>query len=120
MARRDVIMYFLEVQNQYMEMVENVKDLEDALKGNFIDQEQFDAAQTEIKVLKDNYERLAYILMLLNKPKRKSKQVKEEKQNKEWYDYLKGASKEAILDENKDALADLKKIIKEIKDGQSK
>ena len=34
---------------------------------------------------------------------------------KEWYDYLEGSSKEAILDENKDALADFKKYVREMK-----
>lgn len=117
MAKKDVVLYFLQVQNQYLEMVENVKDLEEALKTKYIEQEQFDLAQREIEVVKNNYERLVYIMMLLNKPQRKKKQAKEEQENKYWYDYLKGASKESIIDENKDALADFKKMVKEFKDG---
>ena len=117
MAKRDVVMYFLQVQNQYQELLGDVKDLEEALKSKHIEQEQFDLAKKDIDVVKDNYERLAYIMMLLNKPQRKKKQAGEEAVNKKWYDYLKGASKEAIIDENKDALADFKKIVKGIIDG---
>lgn len=117
MAKRDVVLYFLQVQNQYMEMLDNVKDLESALKNKHIEQEQFDNMQRDIALIKENYERLVYILMLLNKPNRKNKQSKEENINKQWYDYLKGASKEAILDENRDALVDFKKMVKEFKDG---
>lgn len=117
MAKKDVVLYFLQVQNQYMEMLDEVKDLEEALKTKHIEQEQFDAVQKDIEIIKNNYERLAYIMMLLNKPQRKRKQLKEEQENKYWYDYLKGASKEAIMNEDKDALEDFKKLVKEHKNG---
>lgn len=117
MAKKDVVLYFLQVQSQYMEMLDNVKELESSLKTKHIEQEQFDNIQKDIATIKENYERLVYILMLLNKPNKKKKQIKEEKVNKQWYDYLKGASKEAILNEDKDALTDFKKLVKEFKDG---
>ena len=117
MAKRDVVLYFLQVQNKYLEMLENVKDLEEALKTNHIEQSQFEDAQKEIETIKNNYERLAYVMLLLNKPNRKKKQLKEERENKYWYDYLQGSSKEAILDENKSALVDFKELVKRLKDG---
>ena len=52
-------------------------------------------------------------MVLLNKPNRRSK--KEDESSKQWYSYLKGASKESIIDENRDALVDFKKLVKEIK-----
>lgn len=116
MARKHVVQYFLEVQNQYFEMLDNVKELDAAAKKGLVGQDRLDEATKDIDNLKANYERIAFIMMLLNKPNRKSKNKKEEYQNKQWYNYLKGASKEAILDENKDVLADLKKLIKEIKE----
>ena len=91
----------------------------DSLRGykfleiRLIEQDRLDSELKEIQVIKQNYERIAYIMMLLNKPNRKSKEAKEETMNRKWYDYLKGSGKEAILNENRDALADLKKFLEE-------
>ena len=54
-------------------------------------------------------------MMLLNKPKKSSKAEKYEKTYKEWYEYLKGNSKEAIYDENYDALVDFREFSKKMK-----
>lgn len=115
MAKRDVVQYYLEQQSLYFELINNVKDLDDAFKAGIIDESQLKQAQQEIDVVKNNYERLSYIMFLLNKPNRKSNKNKEENINKEWYTYLKGSSKEAIYDESRDALADFKKLFKETK-----
>ena len=115
MAKRDVVQYYLEQQSLYFELINNVKDLDDAFKAGIIDESQLKQAQQEIDVVKNNYERLSYIMFLLNKPNRKSNKNKEENINKEWYTYLKGSSKEAIYDESRDALADFKKLVKETK-----
>lgn len=113
MARKDVIKYFLEQQNLYFEMLDDVKEFDIALKKGIIEQDAFDNAQKDMKIVKDNYERLAYIVMLLNKPKRKDKEKLYNKLNDSWYKELKGSSREAIYDESKDALSDFKKLIKE-------
>lgn len=118
MAKKHVIQYFLEVQNQYLEMLDSVKELDRAAKEGLVEQERVDQMTQEIETLKANYERLSYIMLLLNKPNRKQKEKKEENINKEWYDYLQGASKEAILNEDKDVLIDLKNMIREIKKEQ--
>jgi trans-2-enoyl-CoA reductase len=116
MSKRHVVQYFLELESQYFEMLDNVKDLEELLKENRLSQEDFNAAINDIQVSKNNYERIAYIMMLLNKPNRKDK--REEAIAQSWYKALKFSSKEAIVDENRDALSHLKELIKkgEIKD----
>ena len=113
MARKHVIQYFLEVQNQYFESLETIGELDVAAKKGLIEQDRLDSELKEIQTIKQNYERIAYIIMLLNKPNRKSKEAREETMNRKWYDYLKGSGKEAILNENRDALADLKKFLEE-------
>lgn len=115
MAKRDLNLYYLQVQNQYFELQDQIKDLEIALKDNILTEEQFEEAMKSINVVKDNYERLSYVMMLLNKPKKSNKEAKYEKTFKEWYDYLKGSSKEAIIDENYDALVDFRKFSKKMK-----
>jgi hypothetical protein len=116
MAKRDIIKYFLEQQNVYFELVENVKDLDAAFKAGYINDDAYEKAKRDISVAKENYDRLAYIVLLLNKPNTKAGRKKEEEDNKEWYDALKGASREALLDESKDALADFKLLVKEAKE----
>jgi hypothetical protein len=120
MARKDVINYFLEQQGVYLEMLSNVKDLDEAFKKGHLSEEQVTLAKQDIDVAKTNYDRLAYIVLLLNKPKDKNNRKKEEQFNKDLYNYLNGASREAVLDESKDALIDLKKLViasKDTKDG---
>ena len=116
MARKDVILYYLQVQNQYFEMVANVKDVEEAIKSGILEQSRADEMTKEIETIKNNYERLSYIMFLMNKPNKTQKQFNEERQNKEWYEYLSGSSKEAIINENNDALADFKKFVRELKE----
>lgn len=110
MARKHVINYFLQVENQYLEMLDNVKDFKELLDSNKVSEDEYNDFMKEVEVLKTNYERLSYIIFLLNKPNKDDK--KEILQNKQWYDALKTSSKEALLDESKDALSTLKELIK--------
>jgi hypothetical protein len=119
MARKDVINYFLEQQGVYLELISNVKDLDEAFKKGQLSEEQIKIAKEDINIAKNNYDRIAYIIMLLNKPKDKANRKKEEQFNKNLYDSLHGASREAVLDESKDALLDFKKLIKESKNNQN-
>lgn len=110
MAKRDVNLYYLQVQNDYFEMLENLKEFKDLAERGSISQEEYTSMLNQVELVRNNYERISYIMLLLNKPRRKSKEDAD--MNKSWYAALSGASKEAILDENRDALADLKAILR--------
>ena len=114
MAKKHVKNYFLEVQNCYFEMLYNLKEFKALAQEGKVSQEDYDQMLREVELNKNNYERIAYIIMLLNKPNRISKE--ENDINKAWYKELQGASKEAILDESRDVLIDLKKYLKERKE----
>ena len=114
MAKKHVISYFLEQQSLYFEMLDNLKEFESLAKEGKISQEDYDQMLREVELCKANYERIAYIIMLLNKPNKKDKE--EADINRAWYSQLTGASKEAILDESKDVLVDLKELIKKGKE----
>lgn len=118
MARRDVIQYFLEVENEYVETQETVKELQQLALDGKVEESTYLTAKENIDIIKQNYERIAYIIFLLNKPNRKEKAKYDESVNKAWYDYLKSSSKEAIVDESKDALAEFKKMVRSLKDEQ--
>lgn len=110
MAKIDVNLYFLEMQDQYYEMLDNLKEFKELSTEGAISQDEYDNMLREVELLRNNYERLAYIMFLLNKPS--SKNAKKRNLNLSWYSELKGASKEAVLDENANVLADLKNLIK--------
>lgn len=114
MAKVHLNLYYLEVQNQYFEMLENLKEFKELATQGVIDQAEYNKVLREVEQLKSNYERLSYEMFLLNKPS--DKNSKKRSVNQDWYSQLQGASKEAVIDENADVLADLKKYIKEGKD----
>ena len=116
MARKDVVKYFLQQQQIMDETMETSKEFDGLFALGKITPEQRDAAQREVDIVKANYMRIAYIMFLLNQPKRDDKKDVERKQNDKWYKALSGSSREAIFDESKDALADFKRIIREAKD----
>ena len=114
MAKRHVVLYYLEVQNEYLEMLDNLEEFKKLAQEGKVSQEDYDQMLREIELIKSNYERISYIMMLLNKPNKKSNE--EADMNKSWYRELQGASKEAILDESRDVLSDLKALIKKGKE----
>ena len=74
MAIRDVKDYYFKMLSQYMEMKGDLADFEQALKDGFITEEQMQAAvKEEVSRIENNYDRLSYIMYLLNLPNRKSK-----------------------------------------------
>ena len=76
MAIRDVKEYYFKMAAQYIEMKDDLKDFEQALKDGFITEDQLQAAYDEVDKVQQNYDRLSYIMYLLNLPNRKSKQKK--------------------------------------------
>ena len=113
MAKGDINLYFLEVQDQYFEMLDNLKEFKELAVEGKVSQDEYDQMLREVELLKSNYERIAYIIMLLNKPKKSKRENADI--NNSWYNALSGASKEVILDENKDVLVDLKNLIRKSK-----
>lgn len=117
MAKRDIVNYYISVQNQYFEMLSDVKDIESALKDGHFTQEQYEQALSMVEGVKSNYETLSYIMLLLNEPARGSKKANFRKRNKKVYDYLSKSSDCYIKSENEDALKKLKELIKERDNG---
>jgi iron uptake system EfeUOB component EfeO/EfeM len=117
MALKQVKNYYLQVQEQYLEMVNDAKDFDEAIKKGLIDQAQYDQAQTLLNRVKENYERLSYIIYLFYQPNRDKKVAKFNNQHKELVKHFNsaGSSKESILEENSDMLKQFKQIVREIK-----
>lgn len=111
MAKSHLIKYFLEVEYQYLEMLDILKELKELVKEGKISPEAYAKEEVNVNRLKENYERLAFVMFLLKQPQRKGKKIS--KDDLRWYKELKNHSKEAIIDENNDVLCTIKQLIKE-------
>lgn len=111
MARSHVIKYYLEVEYQYLEMLDTLNELKELVKEGKVSAEAFEQEVVGVERLKENYERISYIMFLLNQPQRKSKKL--DTDTLKWYKELKNHSKEAIMDENRDVLCTFKQLVKE-------
>ncbi len=121
MAIRDVKDYYFKMLSQYMEMKADLADFEQALKDGFITEEQMQAAFDEVDRVQQNYERLSYIMYLLNLPNRKSKQKKYNSTNSALVAEFerRGANSAAVELENCDALKAFKEEMKRLQAEQA-
>lgn len=71
MSKRDVENYFNEINTQYKDFIEELKDFEDLCSKKLVAPEIVQNAKKQFLVVKDNWERLNYIMYLLNKPVKK-------------------------------------------------
>lgn len=118
MAKRDVVNYYISVQTSYFEMLDCVRDFDEALKAGKFTQEQYEQAVGMVEKARENYDRISYIMLLLQEPNRASKKAQFRKRNKMVYDYLANSSDCYIKSENDDILKKLKEMIKGIKEGE--
>ena len=113
MSKKDVDLYYTEVTNQWMEMLQELKDFEKEAEKGLIEPERLEKIKETIQPLRTNYERWSYMMYLLNKPVRKKKQQKYQSQNKKKITNLdKSNSVESTLEENKGTLKTLKELTK--------
>jgi F0F1-type ATP synthase beta subunit len=98
-------------------MKEDLADFEKALQDGFITEDRLEVAKEDVAIIKNNYDRLSYIMYLLempNKPKKKAKYVKA---NKKIVHYLEeqNATAEQTKQENQSALDHLRTELKKLK-----
>lgn len=115
MALRHVKEYYLQQEKIYLNMVEILHELEREKSLDLFDEERVAQYQQNVDIIKSNYERLAYILMLFNQPRTPKKLNKHKKQNKLLYNNLCDASPEYVAKESLDALEKIKELISEEK-----
>ena len=118
MSKRDVNNMYLQQQMLYLGMLDNAKEFDRMYKAGEISRERFEQAQKEVEKIRDNYLQISYFMLELQKPFKKRERKEWEKRNKVLYDSLEGYSREALLDESRDALADFRKMIEEEKAGK--
>ena len=117
MAIEDVKNYYYQMQAQYLEMKADLADFEQALQDGFITEDQLEAAKEEVVKIENNYDRLSYIMYLLEMPNRNSKKAYYAKTNKSVVNFLDlhAATEANVVEENRSALEQLRKELKKLK-----
>lgn len=108
MSQKDVIKYYNEVVESYKDMLENLKDIEEEMKESLVTPEQVEQMKRMAQPIVNNYKTLSYIIFLLNRPTKKEKFNRYEKQNKKLLENCR--IKEEVLNENREALNNLKNL----------
>lgn len=98
--------------NDYVEMKKTLEELQTGLDEETAEKyaAQIDNLKQQVNGIKQNYDRLSYIMYLLDMPNKKSKVSKYERQEHKRLDKVPVEDREeSIIEENKQALKSLKK-----------
>lgn len=116
MSYKHVKDYYVQVEQQYMEALSDTADYKQAFEDGYLSQEQLEQAENLLYALKQNYERLSYIMYLFNKPNKPNKAMKYEKQFSYLDEWLKArsATKKSVIEENENVLVNYVKYIKDL------
>lgn len=116
MAVRDVREYYWKLLAQQEEMQNDLEDFTEALQNGYVTEDKLEDVKAEVSRLKENVDRVAFILYLLEKPNRASKQPKYDRANKKLLEEFESrrADEKTILAENKSALDHIRAELKEL------
>lgn len=104
MSVKAVKMYYDQICDQYCEMLQDIRDLEEEATKGLIEPERVERLKEQIAPIKQNYERWSYMMFLLNQPTRKSKHARYKDQNRKLLNSLdKKNSIESTIQENLEA-----------------
>ena len=104
MAIKHVNKYYKQICEQYNEMMQDIKDLEQEAAEGLIEPERIDRLKEQVAPIKQNYERWTYMMFLLHQPNRKEKANNYQNRNKKLLNSLnKQNSLESVLEENNEA-----------------
>lgn len=122
MALIDFKRYMFQIEAQYVEMKNDLEDFAQALKDGYITEEQLASVKEDVALIEQNYKRLLYVAFLLEIPKRNSKKAKYKKVNQSLINYFEelNAGENAIINENKSLLENIRAELKQLKNKNKK
>lgn len=115
MAVKQVKDYYIQIEKMYFDLLSSLKEMEEDFKKGECTEEELQNLLTPVNSIKDNYQRLAYIMYLLFQPKSDKKNKTYIKQNQMLHDYFVslGLTKEQELQKDYDVLKRFKEDLKE-------
>lgn len=82
MAKKDVDKYFNQICQDYRDLLNTLKDMEIEVSKGLLDPDKLVQMKEYIEPIKINWQRISYIMFLLNKPAKNKKQERYNNQNK--------------------------------------
>lgn len=116
MAIKDVTNYYLQIEKMYTELLADLKEMEEDFKNGECTEEELNNLLIPVNNIKENYQRLAYVLYLLYQPnKGEKKRKKYRKQNKDLLNHFKelNITQQQEIEKDKEALKIFKENLKE-------
>lgn len=80
MSLKHFAAYYRELQDNYNEMLNGLRELEQACSSGMVEPERVDKYMKTLQPIKDSYLTVQYIKYLIDKPNKKSKQKKYDRQ----------------------------------------
>lgn len=103
--------YYEQVCDQYIEMKNEIKDLEEEVNKGLAKPEMMDNLKATIQPIMNNYQTLSCVMYLLNQPNKKSKLKAYERRNHKFVQEMeKKFGKKAVLDTNAQVIDKIKKL----------
>ena len=109
MSRKHLVEYYNEVNKQYYEFIEEIKDFEECAINGVVSPEVIDNIQNMLGPLKDNWQRMNYVMYLLNKPNKKEKIKKYDRQHSK--DLKDCVTDKQVYEENNACIDEMKKLV---------
>lgn len=110
MAVRHIKEYYNKVSDQYLEMVENLKDFQKEAEEGLVSPEQLENIEAMIEPLKNNYMTLSWIMYLLKLPNKEERKKSYNKKNEKFLKtFDMDFSEQGVLDSDNKILDKMKK-----------
>lgn len=106
MAKKDFDKEFAQIEAQYLEMMQDLKDMEKEMAEGLINPDIYEQMKNTVDIIISNYRVWDYIRFILNKPVKKNSRRKYEKSNSQNLSSMKTLEQTKL--ENQKALNELK------------
>jgi molecular chaperone GrpE (heat shock protein) len=111
MAVKHIKEYYEQICNQYIQMNEELRDFQKEVENGLVEPERIENLKKMIEPLKNNYMTISWIMYLLNKPQRDSKERAYQKRNKKFIESLdKNFDKESIMKQNDEVIKNIGEV----------
>lgn len=110
MSKKDVDAYFNQICSDYHDLIETLHEMEEEVSKGLLDPDKLIQIKQTIEPMKVNWQRISYIMYLLNKPSKKKKWNRYENQNKKLI--FNNSTLDDVQKENQKNLSNIKSMIR--------
>ena len=111
MAVKHIKEYYEQVCEQYIQMNDELRDFQKEVENGLVEPERIENLEKLIEPLKNNYMTLSWIMFLLNKPQKESKERPYQRRTRKFTESLdKKFNKDSILKQNEEVIKSIGEV----------